>query len=179
MALGKVRWPGGQRVQLLHGTGRHAEVIAPDYLVSAEITADYIRGKSSRKIALVLPFEGDPAIDEAVIALRRTLAPFSPIQVPYSVIGGDSGAFQKLAESTDFLICPEDNIASVLAERLKLIPNARRATLFGTQGTGVLHSPSVRLRLDYRRLGRASTSRILHSGTFRPTRAALIDPNAE
>ena len=59
-AFEKVRWPGGQRVQLLHGTGKHADVISPDYIDSAEMAAAYIREKKIKKIALIIPFQGTP-----------------------------------------------------------------------------------------------------------------------
>ncbi len=173
-ALEKVRWPGGQRVQLLHGTGKHADVIAPDYADGAAMAATYIREKKFRKIALIIPFQGDPAIDAAVVALREALAPFSPGEIPYAELASDAERFNEITRASQLIICPEDNIAETLAERLRALSGTRKPILFGTQGTGVLHAPSVRLRIDFRRLGRAAASRILHGTESVPARPLMI-----
>lgn len=173
-ALGKVRWPGGERVQLLHGTGKQATVIDQGYAEGAAMVAAYFREKNIERISFVIPFESDPAIDAAVLALRTALAPFSPNEIPYSHIAASAARFEEVALNTDAILCPEDNIAGNIAERLRALPGTQKPLLVGTQGTGVLHAPSVRLRIDFRRLGRAAASQILHSRAWKPPRPTLV-----
>lgn len=177
-ALGKTNWPGGERIQLLHGSGRHAVVLSPGYGTCATMAADFAAERGFRKIALVVPFEGDPAIDAAVRELRLAFTSFSPAEIQYAEISADDRAFRKLAGRSDLFICPEDNVASELALRLSLLPAKRGPVLLGTQGTGVLRAPNIRLRIDYRRLGRAAASRILHGVACPPLRPSLVDASA-
>jgi len=51
--------------------------------------------------------------------------------------------------------------------------------LLGTQGTGLLSAPARRLRVDYRRLGRAAASQLLHGTPMPRLRAALVAPHSE
>jgi len=177
-ALGKTKWHGGERIQLLHGTGRHAGVLSPDYSACAKMAAGFATEHGMKKIALVIPFEGDPAIDIALRELRLAFASFSPAEFHYTEIACDDCSLRKLACRSDLLVCPEDNVAGELANRISLLPAKQRPVLFGTQGTGVLHAPNIRLRIDYRRLGRAAASRILHGVACSPLRPSLVDASA-
>jgi hypothetical protein len=174
-ALGKARFPGGERIQLLYGSGRHAAVLSPDYQACAMMAADFARQRGRKKIALIIPFHGDPAMDAAISELRRAFVTFSTREVSYSEIYASDLAFRNLTRRSDLLICPEDNITGVLANRLLAMPAARKPILLGTHGTDVLHAPNIRLRIDFRRLGRAAASKILHGVSFSPQRPSLID----
>lgn len=177
-ALGKTKWPGGERIQLLHGTGRHAGVLSPDYSACAKMAADFASERRLKKITLVIPFVGDPAIDIALSELRRAFTTFSLAEFHYTEIARDDHSFRKLTSRSDLLLCPEDNVACDLANRLSLLPINQRPVLLGTQGTGVLHAPNIRLRIDYRRLGRAAASRILHGMACSPLRPSLVDASS-
>jgi len=149
-------------------------VIAADHIDSAEMAATYIRENKFRKIALIIAFQGDPAIDAAVLALREALAPFSPREIPYAEVASDAERFSEIARASKLIIYPKENIAETLANRLRSLSGTRKPILFGTQGTGVLHVPSVRLRIDFRRLGRAAASRILHGTESAPASPLMI-----
>ena len=166
-ALGRIKWPGGERIQLLYGGGSHARILAPDYVAGAKISADFARERGYKKIGLIIPFAGDPAIDAALCALRREFAPFSAIEFPYPDTSSARNHFQKIAARTQLLVCPEDNVTLEVSSILSGFPEKQKPILLGTQGTGVLHAPNIRLRIDYRRLGRAAASSILH-GTKPP-----------
>ena len=178
-AIGKTKWPGGERVQLLHGSGLHARVLAPDHAAGAQISADFARERGYKKIGLIIPFAGDPAIDAALQALRREFAAFSAIEFPYPDTAADRNRFCKFATRTQLLVCPEDNVALEIPAILADLPQKQKPVLLGTQGTGVLHAPNIRLRIDYRRLGRAAASSILHGTKPPPITPSLIRQPAE
>lgn len=75
----------------------------------------------------------------------------------------------------DALICYEDNVAEALVREF----SHSLPLLIATQGTGVIQAPNVRLRIDYRRLGRAAAARILHGTPFRSAKPALIMPQSD
>ena len=166
-ALGRTKWPGGDRIQLLDGRGTHARILAPDYAAGADISVEFARKQGLHRIGLVVPFAGDPAIDAALDALRRAFAPFSPLEIPYPATSAGENSFRKFASVRDLLVCPEDNVTLAISNIVAGLPQKQKPIILGTQGTGVLHSPHIRLRIDYRRLGRAAASSILH-GTKPP-----------
>ncbi|MEX1118549.1 MAG: hypothetical protein WEB60_07115 [Terrimicrobiaceae bacterium] len=73
----------------------------------------------------------------------------------------------------EVIVCPEDNIAQEIAGHL---PRHSRTRLIGTQGASVLHTPHIRLRIDYRRLGRSAASYLLHGTHPTAIRATLVKP---
>lgn len=164
-ALGRIKWPGGERIQLLFGRSSQARVLAPDYAAGSRTSADFARERGYKKIGLVIPFAGDPAIDAALGALREEFAPFPAIEFPYPDTSAGRKQFQKFASRAQLLVCPEDNVTLEISTILSGL--AKKPALLGTQGTGVLQAPNIRLRIDYRRLGRAAASSILH-GTKLP-----------
>lgn len=173
-AIGRTRWPGGERLQLLYGGGLHARVLAPDYAAGAQVSADFARKRDYKTVGLIIPFAGDPAINAAMDALRTEFAPFSTIELTYPDTSADRTRFRKCASRTQLLICPEDNVTLEVANIISDLPKKQKPVLLGTQGTGVLHAPNIRLRIDYRRLGRAAASCILHGTKSPPITPSLI-----
>lgn len=166
-ALKKSEWPGAERVQLLCGSEKSATVIGPDWDKAAQTVAAHLKQSGSTRIALVEPFSGDKAIDLLYRHLKSRLATHSP-----DLIAFQTHSMSKIHwASYDTIVCPEDNIALEIAQRL---PKSGRTRLIGTQGTSILHSPHVRLRIDYRRLGRSAGSYLLHGSQSPPIRAALV-----
>jgi hypothetical protein len=168
--------PGRARLQLLHGTGCGVEVAAPDYRRGILMAADFVRASGARRPALVVPFRGDPAIDRAVDDLREALRSAAPREVAFQEIGDDPAGLRKAIRRFDLLVCPEDNVALAVARTLE--GHGRGPAIFGTQGTGVLHSPHARLRYDYRRFGRAAVSRLLLGTRVASMPPSLIAPEA-
>jgi len=161
-ALGRTKWPGGDRIQLLDGCGNHARVLAPDYAAGGQVCVEFAKKRRLKRIGIVVPFEGDPAIDAALAALRCAFAPFSPEESPYPETAAGANSFRKFASGRDLLVCPEDNVTLAISTIVAGLPQNQRPVLLGPQGTGVLRAPNIRLRIDYRRLGRAAASSILH-----------------
>jgi hypothetical protein len=173
-ALGKIKWPGGDRIQLLFGGGFNARVLAPDHAAGAQISAVFARERGFKKIGLILPFAGDPAINAALDALRCAFAPLSPTEIPHPDTTAALKHFRKVAARMDLLVCPEDNVTLAISKILADLPQKLKPLLLGTQGTGVLQAPHIRLRIDYRRLGRAAASSILHGTKPPPITPKLI-----
>ncbi len=165
------RWPGGSRLQLFRNGTFSCPGIGPSHEAASSMVGDYLRKKSFRRVALVVPFAGDPAIDAATANLRKSLSEFKITEISYPEIGNNPAKLKSLLFKHDAVICPEDNVALAIADLL-----GPATQLIGTQGTGVLHAPHARLRYDFRRLGRAAAASILHGtavGSFSPT---LVDP---
>jgi Transcriptional regulators len=168
-ALKETKFPGGGRIQLLAGDGRQAAVFAPDYRRGASLVADFLRAKGFSRIGLVLPFKNDPAIDLMEEALREALREFALTELPF--FKRDAG-FPSRLRAVDALVCLEDNVADALIRET----GASLPFLIATQGTGLIQAPHVRLRVDYRRLGRAAASHLLHGTRHVPLAPALIVP---
>ncbi len=138
--------------------------------------AAYLETRKFDRIHLVIPFEGDPAITDILAKLRAALASFPVDEIAFQnqkelrkVIEGDHGHVG--------LVCPEDNIARALADVVAKVhksDTAHQTEIVATQGTGVVTSPHSRLRYDYRRLGRAAASHLLHGTPFKPMRPSLV-----
>ncbi len=146
------RWPGGQRVQLLCGSGKGSHSVRVDAAKGAAMVSDYARSLGARKILLAVPFSGDPAIDLSLRLLKKAFSEFDmEVQDFREVVATRNiGKFS-------LVVCPEDNVAHVLAEHF----GKSGPPVIGTQGTGVLQAPHARLRYDFKRLGRAAASAIL------------------
>ena len=174
-AMSKVKFSGGEKVQLIFGNNSHAEAVAPDYLCAAEMAADYAMQHSFAKIGLFVPFTGDPAIDHSVGLLRQVLARFSPMEMVFGA-APDRKTIRQFLDGLDLVVCREDNVALALAEILEKGDFDRQPILLATQGTGAIRSPHARLRLDYRRLGRAAASRLLYGTKVPSQRPTLVIP---
>ncbi len=174
--LQSASFPGGQRIQLLYGTGAKRKVFAPDYQAGAEIILHYLEAQHFKAVHLVNPLEGDPLISHSYKQLKTTLAPLGLKEIRYH----DTEALEKLiseAREDVCLVCPEDYTALKLVDLIKqLLPSEHsfRVEVVATQGTGVVKSPHSRLRYDYRRLGRSAASNILHGTEFKPMRPTLV-----
>ncbi len=75
------------------------------------------------------------------------------------------------------VVCPEDftacGIADMVARSAKSC-DQHLTEIVATQGTGVVTAPHSRLRFDYRRLGRAAASHILHGTNYKPMRPSFV-----
>ncbi len=175
-ALKAVSLPNGEAVQLLHGSGKNAEVLMPNYDAGAEMVAHYVETRKFDLLYLVTPFEGDPAISAMLSRLRSTLAPFEVKEIAFQ----DHKTLARIIDGTHGhvgVVCPEDNtargIADLIAQSGK--SNDQHLTeIIATQGTGVVTAPHSRLRFDYRRLGRAAASHILHGTPYKPMRPSFV-----
>lgn len=165
------RWPGGSRLQLFRPGTSACSGIGPGHEAASARVTGYLRKKSFHRVALVVPFAGDPAIDAATANLRKGLSEFKITEIFYPDFANNPAKLKLILSKHDTVICPEDNVALTIADLL-----SPATQLIGTQGTGVLHAPHARLRTDFRRLGRSAAATILHGtaiGTFSPT---FIDP---
>lgn len=165
-ALAEASFPGGQKLQLLGGGGP-VQGFGPDYQMGATLVADLLRSRGCSRVGLILPFQGDPSIDRMGGILRTALAGF-----PLSIISFSARSPTLLAKhrKLDAMVCPEDNVADFLLKEASL------PLLIATQGTGLIQAPHIRLRIDYRRLGRAAASSILHGTKHSALAPALIVP---
>ena len=175
-ALDAVSFPSGQLVRLLYGEGKRRKVIAPDYAAGAKMAAQHVREGDFEKVFLIIPFEGEPLINHCIELLRSELAPLGCQEIQFhdkarisALASGDGGRV--------CLVCPEDNTALGIAELIRLAESEgaeHRVEVMATQGTGVVTAPHSRLRYDYRRLGRAAVSHILHGTPFKPMKPTFV-----
>lgn len=175
-ALATQAFPGGDRVQLLHGTGRFASVCAPDYARGARLVCEYLLAHKFDEILQIIPFSGDPAIEAATQALAASITSLPSRQIPFAQTSTEiSKILRSRRPRRVALICPEDNTAQAIADAIPRSPKSAAAIhVIATQGTGLLSSPFTRLRHDFRRLGRSAASFILHGTKLSPPRIQLI-----
>lgn len=175
-ALSSASFLPTREVQLLSGSGKHAKTVAPDYAAGVEMLVNHVRVKAFGRVCLVVPFHGDPAIQQCFALLRAALSSFDLLEIPFD----DVPALQDFVSRTRTnrcLVCLEDNTALDLANKvLEWVPASRQGQVevLATQGTGVVKSPHTRLRYDYRRLGRTAASNILHGTPIKHMRPSLI-----
>lgn len=180
-ALAQLKPSGLPMLQLLHGVAHQVPVVGPDVAWIAQNTREYLTQERITTVDLVVPFHGDPAIDAAVASLRCVLNGLSFREIAFAELNGNLSALAAQAEGAHrCLVCVEDNTALILLEQLKAIGSAgQHITIFGVQGTGLLSAPARRLRMDYRRLGRAAASRLLHGIPLPPLRPVIISPQED
>lgn len=159
-------------VQLVHGSGKIMPVAGPDYEAATNAAAQFVDEHSPSELHLVIPFEGDPAIDRAVHLLRKKFTnirehTFTPTEPPAFLV-------DRKPDQNRIVICPEDNIAHEVAKQLPPESNKPSTLLLATQGTGTLHSPINRLRFDFRRIGKAAASFLLHGTSFRSLAPSVV-----
>lgn len=175
-ALRSSSFQPGREVQLLSGSGKYAKTVAPDYAAGVEMLVNHLHAKAFGRVCLVVPFNGDPAIEQCLALLREALSSFDLREIPFD----DDPALRDFAtrsRTNRCLVCLEDNTALGLATKiLDWVPSSRQCQVevLATQGTGVVTSPHSRLRYDYRRLGRTAASNILHGTPIKPMRPSLI-----
>ncbi|MFO1489282.1 MAG: hypothetical protein U1F65_12475, partial [Verrucomicrobiota bacterium] len=179
-ALARLGMPGTSKVQLVHGTGREVSVAAPDIAWSACCARKFLEQEQIKQIDLVVPFRGDAAIDAALTALRGALEGLPFREITFGELNGNMRVRTvNPGGGRRCLICAEDNTAQFLLQQLNALGRAgANIFLLGTQGTGLLTAPARRLRVDYRRLGRAAASRLLHGTPVPRLRAALVAPQS-
>jgi DNA-binding LacI/PurR family transcriptional regulator len=159
----------GHLLQLLKSGDSKLDTVVPDLAGGARLVAEYLQNQNPGHVVLVQPFDGDSAVDEMMASLRSALSIFPYQQLDF----GDIGKAFHMKPNTGklFFVCPEDNTAHALRERIQASGSkiSESAEVIATQGSGLLNAPAVRLRYDYRRLGRAAAAKILHG-----TRIPLI-----
>lgn len=164
-------------VQLVHGSGKIIPVAGPDYEAATNAAGQFVDEHGPSELHLVIPFEGDPAIDQAVNLLREK---FTNIH-EHTFAQAESPAFlvDRNPDQNRIVICPEDNIAHEIGMQFVKSPTASQPILFATQGTGILRAPMSRLRFDFRRIGKAAASFLLHGSSHRPPSPLMLksDPD--
>jgi hypothetical protein len=164
-------------VQLVHGSGKIMPVAGPDYEAATNAAGQFVDEHSPSKLHLVIPFEGDPAIDHAVHLLRIKFANIH--EHTFTPTAPSAFLVDRKPDQNRVVICPEDNIAQELAKQLPPCINKMPSTLLlATQGTGTLHSPINRLRFDFRRIGKAAASSLLHGTALRKVGPSMLRTNA-
>lgn len=163
-ALDIAGMPTAPKAQLLHGTSKHMPVCAPDYQGTASRVLRMAQNQGKQNILIVSPFQGDPAIDASVDLLMQTLAPLGARKTSFEQARRRirSAAPQKTQDKT-LLICPEDNTAKALLEKMESIGiTPTSPQLLAIQGTGLVHSPASRIDIDFQKLGKSAASTLLH-----------------
>ena len=152
------------KAQLLHGSTKHMPVYAPDYHGTAKRVLRFVQSRDAKKILVVSPFQGDPAIDASVSLILQTLAHLDARKTSFDqarrrIRPGSA----KKTEGKNLFICPEDNTAKALLDKMESIGNSpNKPLLLATQGTGLVHSPTSRLDIDFQKLGKSAASKLLH-----------------
>ena len=172
-ALAASSFPGGERLQLLFGSNRNARVLFLDDKAASRLVRTYLLENGFEDVVLVTPFEGDPAIEAATMALGQGLAEFSPRKIPFQSIGQELKRLEASPKMRTCLLCPEDNTALAIADMLRGTPFTSTIQLLATQGPGMITSPIPRLHYDYRRLGKSAASAILHGTEYKPIRPCI------
>jgi hypothetical protein len=156
--------PNGARLQLLRSAS-----LGIDQKHGARLVRGMIDRSAFAGVILVVPFRGDPVIDESLDFVEEQLQGRIVRRMDFPLAARQVATL--CAKGFAFL-CPEDNMAQDLAE--KIPPHHKSGEVFpliATQGTGILSAPVSRLRYDFRRLGRSAASALLNG-----TRPPLLKP---
>lgn len=156
--------PNGVRLQLLRSASLGIDQKHGARLVRGMIDRSAIAG-----VIMVVPFKGDPVIDESLDFLEEQLQGRIVRRMDFALAARQVAT---LCERGFAFVCPEDNVSCALAE--KIAPHHKSGEVFpviATQGTGTLSAPVSRLRYDFRRLGRSAASALLNG-----TRPPLLKP---
>ncbi len=176
-ALGELDFGTTPTVQFVHGSGKLMPVVGPDYEAATNAAAHFVQDQSPASIHLIIPFKGDPAIDHAVKLLRHKFMDMTIREIVFAPGEMEDLGVRGAKDSNQIFICPEDNIAHAQAEQFSPADGRKRhAMLFATQGTGTLQAPVSRLRFDFRRIGKAAVSSLLHGTHYQPINPALLHP---
>lgn len=175
-ALKSLSFPPGQCIQLLAGTGKHAKVISPNYEAGAQLIAHYVESRKFDQVFLVETSPEEPLLHQSMAHIQETLANISSHSFSYYDDDALQYALDHIGPHCCF-ICIEDNTALALADRILATKSAQKfemVEMLAIQGTGVVTSPHTRLRYDYRRLGRAAASSILHGTAIKQMAPRLV-----
>jgi hypothetical protein len=156
--------PNGARLQLLRSAS-----LGIDQKHGARLVRGMIDRSAFAGVILVVPFRGDPVIDESLDFVEEQLQGRIVRRMDFPLAARQVATL--CAKGFAFL-CPEDNMSQDLAE--KIAPHHKSGEVFpliATQGTGILSAPVSRLRYDFRRLGRSAASALLNG-----TRPPLLKP---
>jgi DNA-binding LacI/PurR family transcriptional regulator len=184
--LATTRLPAVPRL-LLARPSRVAELdsVSPDFANGAHQLLAHLRDQGSQHIYLGVPFNGDPAVDATGEALRAAAAAkgwptVEALDCSTPAARAETIAKLRASNAPVGLICTEDNVTALLIEELAKGGDGAwgGVALAGMQGTGEIECPIIRLRYDYRQLGReAVRSAIEHrQGSRLISPAELIIP---
>ena len=140
--------------------------VRADFRAGAFKALAYLLGRGYEQIVPVVPFAGDPAVDEFGATLRAVAAELDcqgRIAAPVlATVGAERVALLqrlKRAGHRTALICPEDNIATLLLDAAKAsgLSCPREIGILSIMGTDfAAHAGLTCLRYDFRRLGKAA-----------------------
>jgi hypothetical protein len=139
-------------------------VYAPDYHGTAKRVLRFAQSHDAKNILVVSPFQGDPAIDASVSLILQTLAHLDARKTSFDQARRRIRPVSaKKTEGKTLFICPEDNTAKALLDKMESIGNSpNKPMLLATQGTGLIHSSASRLDIDFQKLGKSAASKLLH-----------------
>jgi DNA-binding transcriptional regulator YhcF (GntR family) len=175
-ALRALKFPAGQCVQLLSGTGQYAKVISPNYEAGSQLISNYVTSRAFDQVYLVEANPEEPLLHSSIGQMKETLANLSTHSFSFYDTPAVDAAIAEIGPHCCF-ICTEDNTALGLADRILASPSATKfdmIEMLAIQGTGVVKAPHTRLRYDYRRLGRAAAASILHGTAIKQMAPRLI-----
>jgi len=154
---------------------------APDFTAGARLILQHLSQCGCNRIYLGVPFSGDQAVDTAGEALCAEAASCSSLKVEpldCSTPAKRKTAISRLSrlKTHSSIICTEDNVASLLWRCLydAGLQSSKSISLVSMQGTGAIDMPIVRLRFDYRQLGRDAVTAVIErrkSDLFIPPKA--------
>jgi hypothetical protein len=159
--------PNGARLQLLRSAS-----LGIDQKHGARLVRGMIDRSAFAGVILVVPFRGDPVIDESLDFVEEQLQGRIVRRMDFPMAARQVATL--CAKGFAFL-CPEDNMSQDLAE--KIAPHHKSGEVFpliATQGTGILSAPVSRLRYDFRRLGRSAASALLNGTRLPVLKPALV-----
>ena len=175
-ALRSLSFPKGQCIQLLAGTGKYAKVISPNYEAGAQLISNYVISRNFEQVFLVETSPEEPLLHRSMSHIKETLANISSHSFSYYDKDALKSALDSIGPHCCF-ICIEDNTARGLADHIMASESATKfdmIEMLAIQGTGVITAPHTRLRYDYRRLGRAAASSILHGTAIKQMAPRLV-----
>ncbi|MGE9290839.1 MAG: helix-turn-helix domain-containing protein [Puniceicoccales bacterium] len=175
-ALRSLKFPAGQCIQLLAGTGKYAKVISPNYEAGSQLIANYVKSRNFDQVYLVEANPEEPLLHQSMAHIQETLADISTHSFSYYDKAAIESAIASIGPHCCF-ICIEDNTALGLADQILASESAQTfdmIEMLAIQGTGVVTAPHTRLRYDYRRLGRAAASSILHGTAIKQMAPRLV-----
>lgn len=141
---------------------------AADFRAGAFKALGHLLGRGYEQVIPTLPFEGDPAVDEFFASLHTVAEELdcrTRVAAPAraSTPAERSALVQRLrlAPRRTALLCPEDNVATLLLDSLREAGVAcpRQAGVLSVMGTDFATRAGLTcLRYDFRQLGRAAVA---------------------
>ena len=140
--------------------------IRADFRTGAFKALAYLLGRGYEQIVPIVPFTGDPAVDEFSAALQSVAAELNcPGRLAAPVLASSASEraalLQRMKRSTrrSALLCPEDNVAVMLLDAAKetSLSCPRQLGILSVMGTDLAVQAGLTcLRYDFRKLGRAA-----------------------